>query len=108
MTGPRRLDIDHLAPLAESWDSGAPAWDDTRRKRYANELGDPRALLTVTDRSNCQKSDQDVAEWFPNQDVVCRYIADWTAVDRRWDLTAELNDLTAGCPNKPVRISPAG
>ena len=27
------LDIDHVVPLAEVWDSGASAWDDTRRER---------------------------------------------------------------------------
>ncbi|MFB4420669.1 HNH endonuclease family protein [Streptomyces sp. QL37] len=113
VTGQRRLDIDHLVPLAEAWDSGASAWNFDRRERYANDLGDSRALLAVTDRSNRQKSDQDVAEWLPIDDVVCHYVSDWTAIKLRWGLTADraehtaLTSLAEGCPNTPVHVSTA-
>jgi hypothetical protein len=39
---PRGLDIDHLVPLAEAWDSGASAWTRQRRVTYANYLDDAR------------------------------------------------------------------
>lgn len=93
--------------------SGASDWDSTPREHYANDLGDSCALLAVTARSNRQKSDQDVAEWLPDQDVVCRYISDWTAVKLRWTLTADaaehatLTNLAADCPNSPVHVSTA-
>ena len=32
-TDPGRIDIDHLVPLAEAWDSGASAWTAQRRGR---------------------------------------------------------------------------
>jgi hypothetical protein len=32
------LDIDHLVPLAEAWDSGASKWAKARRVDYANYL----------------------------------------------------------------------
>ena len=60
-----RLDIDHMVPLAEAWDSGAYTWDAGRRQRYANDLGDPRALAAVTARANRSKADQDPADWLP-------------------------------------------
>lgn len=109
----RALDIDHLVPLAEAWDSDASQWTDQRRETYANDLGDERALVAVTARSNRQKADQDPAQWLPDQAVVCRYVADWTAVKHRWALTVDpaehqvLTDLAAGCPNTPVVIQPA-
>jgi hypothetical protein len=55
VTGARALDIDHLVPLAEAYDSGASTWSPERREAYANDLGDPRALVAVTARSNRQK-----------------------------------------------------
>lgn len=39
-TQPRGLDIDHMVPLTEAWDSGACTWSAARRKAYANDLGD--------------------------------------------------------------------
>jgi hypothetical protein len=35
------LDIDHIVPLTESWDSGASAWTPARREAYANDLTSP-------------------------------------------------------------------
>ncbi|GAA2447877.1 HNH endonuclease family protein [Streptomyces macrosporus] len=65
VVGPRGLDIDHLVPPAEAWDSGASNWSDERREAYADDLGDPRALVAVTARANRQEADQDIAEWLP-------------------------------------------
>ncbi|MDO0936483.1 HNH endonuclease family protein [Streptomyces sp. DG2A-72] len=114
VTGARGLDIDHLVPLAEAWDSGASAWSAQRREQYANDLGDERALVAVTARSNRQKADQDPATWLPDTTVVCRYVADWTVIKLRWALTVDtteqqtLTDLAADCPNTPVTYTPAG
>ncbi|MBX4180198.1 HNH endonuclease family protein, partial [Streptomyces geysiriensis] len=39
VTSASGLDIDHMVPLAESWDSGASAWTPQRREAYANDQG---------------------------------------------------------------------
>ncbi|WP_231929610.1 HNH endonuclease family protein [Micromonospora inositola] len=60
------LDIDHMVPLAEAWDSGARNWTTSRRQSYANDLGDSRPLVAVTDNVNQAKGDQDPATWMPS------------------------------------------
>nr|WP_256370693.1 DUF1524 domain-containing protein [Micromonospora sp. KC723] len=74
-TQPADLDIDHLVPLAEAWDSGARTWTTSRRQSYANDLGDNRPLVAVTDNVNQAKGDQDPATWMPSYiPAHCRYI----------------------------------
>src|SRR5690606_27400118 len=51
VTAPGGLDIDHLVPLAEAWDSGASAWTAQRREAYANDLDADRSLVAVTART---------------------------------------------------------
>lgn len=82
------LDIDHMVPLAEAWGSGASSWTTARRQAYANDLGDARSLVAVTDNVNQSKSDQDPAEWLPTYDK-CRYVSEWVAVKIRWGLSAD-------------------
>lgn len=85
------LDIDHLVPLAEAWDSGAAGWDDAQRSRYANDLGAAFALIAVSAKSNRSKADQDPAEWLPpDRGYWCRYVADWVGVKLRWNLAINL------------------
>ena len=87
---PSDLDIDHLVPLAEAWDSGARNWTAAQRQAYANDLGDARALVAVTDNVNQAKGDQDPAEWMPPAaGATCRYVGEWAAVKIRWRLTVD-------------------
>ncbi|MER6112794.1 HNH endonuclease family protein [Streptomyces hirsutus] len=114
VTSASGLDIDHMVPLAESWDSGASAWTAQRREAYANDQGAPASLVAVTARSNRSKSDQDPAQWLPPAaEVHCRYVAEWVATKLRWELTADESELAAlrevatGCPEQTVTYEPA-
>ncbi len=93
-TDPADIDIDHVVALAEAWDSGASEWDAGRREAYANDLGDDRSLVGVTDSVNQTKSDQDPAEWLPEYDR-CRYLEDWLAVKVRWQLSVDAGEVDA-------------
>jgi hypothetical protein len=84
VTSASGLDIDHMVPLAEAWDSGASAWTAQRREAYANDQGAEASLVAVTARSNRSKADQDPAQWMPPAgNVHCRYAAEWTATKLR-------------------------
>ncbi|MGI5353043.1 HNH endonuclease family protein [Streptomyces sp. CA-250714] len=106
---PRDLDIDHMVPLAEAWDSGAAGWDAKTRERYANDLGSPQSLVAVTAKENRQKADKDPAEWWVSaKSASCMYLADWVATKTRWKLTIDeaekkaLTDRAARCPTTRV------
>ncbi|MGW5930506.1 HNH endonuclease family protein [Streptomyces anulatus] len=115
VTSAGALDIDHMVPLAESWDSGASAWTAERREAYANDQGAHVSLVAVTARSNRQKSDQDPADWMPpSPDAECRYVAEWVSTKLRWQLTADDRELEAlkvyadgPCEDTIVRYTPA-
>ena len=103
------LDVDHMVPLAEAWDSGASKWDVDKRQVYANDVGDVNALIAVTATTNRSKSDQDPAEWLPAKDV-CTYIKNWVHVKLRWSLTVDdkelkaIKDANAKCPKAKISV----
>lgn len=108
-----RLDVDHMVPLKEAWESGAAAWSTDARTAYANDLGDPRSLVAVSASSNRSKSDRDPAEWLPALDR-CGYAQAWVAVKWRWSLTVDDAEhaalaalLAGGCGDAVLTISRA-
>ena len=106
------VDVDHLVPLKESWDSGGRRWNAATRTRYANDLADRRTLVAVTDNVNQSKSDRDPADWMPAYGK-CRYIRQWAAIKLRWRLSVDraerrkLVKVADGCPNVVLRVSRA-
>ena len=106
------VDIDHLVPLAEAWDSGAKKWNSATRKAYANDLGDPRSLIAMTDNLNQSKGDRDPAQWMPAQRR-CTYVAQWVAVKIRWSLKVDqaekraLKNLGDDCQNVRIKVAKA-
>lgn len=115
VTDPAKLDIDHMVPLAEAWDSGASGWDAKRREAYANDQDAAASLVAVTARTNRQKADQDPATWMPPApNATCRYLAEWTATKLRWGLAADQSEIDAinvyaggPCETTVVHYTPA-
>ncbi|MGP4112239.1 HNH endonuclease family protein [Streptomyces sp. 4N509B] len=100
---PQDVDIDHLVPLAEAWDSGAGAWTTDEREAFANDLAQPQ-LIAVTDNVNQSKGDQDPAEWLPPlSDYHCVYARAWVQVKYHYGLAVDsaeqsaLSGVLAGC-----------
>jgi ABC-type transport system substrate-binding protein len=107
-TDASKLDIDHMVPLAEAWDSGAYAWTPALRKAYANDIGVSWALIAVSAASNRSKGDKDPAEWLPpSVGYRCQYVAIWVAIKARWDLAVDPAEKSAiagetACQDTPV------
>jgi Protein of unknown function (DUF1524) len=106
------VDIDHMVPLAEAWDSGARRWSSETRERFANDLRDPRPLVAVTDTVNQSKSDQDPATWMPPYGT-CKYLRQWVAVKLRWSLEVDraekraLRRQATECANTVITVTQA-
>jgi hypothetical protein len=109
-TNPSDLDIDHMVPLKEAWDSGAWSWTAAQRQTFANDLSDARALIAVTAGQNRSKSDRDPSNWIPPQkSYVCTYLSEWVAIKARWKLSMDQSEfgriknlLTASCATATI------
>ena len=109
-TNPSALDIDHMIPLKEAWDSGAWAWSAMKRQLFANDLTDARSLIAVTAGQNRSKSDRDPSNWLPPQTQYrCTYLAEWVAIKAHWKLSMDQSEfgriknvLTASCGSTTV------
>ena len=89
------LDIDHLVPRAEAWDSGASQWTTSERQAFANDVTRPQ-LLAVTDNVNQSKGDQDPATWVPSRTAyVCTYVRAWVQVKYYYDLSVDSAEKSA-------------
>ncbi|MFE9018529.1 HNH endonuclease family protein [Streptomyces sp. NPDC007808] len=89
------VDIDHLVPLAEAWDSGADGWTTSRRQSFANDLTRPQ-LIAVTDNVNQAKGDQDPAQWMPSRTAYrCTYVRAWVQVKYYYGLSVDSAEKSA-------------
>lgn len=110
---PSLLDIDHMVPLAEAWDSGARRWTTAVREAFANDLAYRKSLIAVTASSNRSKGEQDPAQWLPPRtDYRCRYVSSWIGVKYRWNLNVDANEqaalrvLVTACGNPRMVVPP--
>ena len=90
------LDVDHMVPLAEAWESGAWAWSPERRQAFANDLENRFALLSVSASSNRSKGARDPADWMPpDPSSHCIYANFWSATKSAWGLTFDPAEVDA-------------
>jgi hypothetical protein len=95
VTDPSKLDIDHLVPLEDAWQSGAWRWSLATRTAYANDLGYSADLIAVTAHANRSKGDREPPDWLPEKaSFRCAYEADWVAVEWRWHLSVSTTEKT--------------
>ncbi|OKJ96477.1 hypothetical protein AMK34_21715 [Amycolatopsis sp. CB00013] len=94
-TDPKKLEIDHVVPLADAWRSGASTWTVDRRRDFANDLAGP-LLRAVTSTVNTSKNDRDPADWVPPRTGAhCGYAKHWIHSKFRWGLTMQITEKDA-------------
>jgi Protein of unknown function (DUF1524) len=78
------VQIDHVVPLLDAWETGAQEWDQAKRVQFAN---DPLDLLAVSGKANRKKKAGDVATWLPsNKDFRCDYVTRVVKVKAKYGL----------------------
>jgi len=101
-TKPSTVQIDHVVALKAAWRTGAAAWTDARRLRYAN---DPVVLVSVDGPTNQAKSDKDASQWLPPRiGYRCRFVAKQITIKAKYALAvtaaerATMTALLTACP----------
>jgi len=88
------LQIDHIVPLKEAWQSGAKKWTKQQRINYSNDMTNNGHLIAVHGGTNGSKGYKDPAEWMPpNKDFHCGYALTWTAIKVEWQLTMDQTEF---------------
>lgn len=90
-----KLEIDHMVPKREAWESGASAWTDARREAFKNDRGYGPSLIAVTEHENASKGDEEPGferGYYlpPLASYRCTYVAEWIAVKWRWSLSVDV------------------
>jgi hypothetical protein len=95
------VQIDHMVPLGNAWQTGAGSLSKSTREELAN---DPLNLIAADGPANEGKGDDDSSKWLPKSDSFhCEYVARQIAVKtkyRLWVSTSEKASMTkvlGGC-----------
>lgn len=104
-----KVQIDHVVPLANAWQTGAQGWSAAKREQFAN---DPLNLMATDGPTNQAKGAGDAATWLPpNRTFWCPYVARQIAVKAKYDLWVTPAEKDAmqrvldSCPGEPLPSS---
>ena len=92
------IQIDHVLPLAYSWQMGSSGWTAAHREQLAN---DPLELLAVDGPDNGAKGDSGPAAWMPpSKAIACSYSVRFAQVAIKYQLpvtSADKAKMLAQC-----------
>jgi 5-methylcytosine-specific restriction endonuclease McrA len=92
ITDSSKMDIDHIVPLKEAWDSGANLWTRSQMAKFYN---DPTNLIAVSQSSNRSKGDKDPSSYLPQPKFICNYIGRYRAVKEFYRLSYDQRETNA-------------
>jgi len=88
---PADIQIDHVVPLKNAYDSGAANWTRSKKREYFNDL---QGLVASRGRENMQKGARGPSEWLPAFNR-CWYVGQWLAIKERYELTLTVREARA-------------
>jgi hypothetical protein len=81
------IQIDHVVPLKQAFDTGAWRWNYKSRCTYGNFMANNYHLLPVNSRENMSKGDKSPERYMPpNRKVTCSYLQAWLQIKLAWGL----------------------
>jgi hypothetical protein len=84
----KEVQIDHVVPLKNAYQSGAWSWPSLKRCLYANYMGNNYHLLSVDGHENMGKGDNGPDKYLPpNSRFVCQYLQDWLRIKTIWQMS---------------------
>ena len=90
------LSVANVVTVREAWESGAWAWNASKRRSFINDRADVSVLALVIAASSRQRGDKDPAGWMPSTNSnTCAYLSNWVAVKTKWGLAMDQRELTA-------------
>lgn len=95
-TESRDIQIDHMVPLKDAYDSGAWQWDYQTRCLYANFMGNNFHLISSNGIENMRKGDRAPDEYMPpNEEYQCQYLENWLKIKLIWKLRMTPSEVSA-------------
>ena len=90
------LSVANIVTAREAWQSGAWAWNASKRMSFMNDRADLTMLALVRATSVQLRGDQDPAGWMPNtSNSLCAYLKNWVAVKTKWGLAMDQREFSA-------------
>lgn len=90
------LQIDHVVPLKNAYQSGAWSWSPEKRCNYSNFLAYPEHLLAVQKHANLSKGERGPDVYLPlNESFQCQYLAIWLTIKAIWSLKIATTEANA-------------
>jgi hypothetical protein len=95
-TDSHEIQIDHMVPLKDAYDSGAWEWNYQTRCLYANFLGNSFHLISSNGTENMRKGDSAPDEYVPpNKTYQCQYLENWLKIKLIWKLKMTPSEVNA-------------
>ena len=90
------MSVANIVTVREAWESGAWAWNASKRKSFMNDRADMMMLALVRTTSAQQRGDKDPAGWLPGSSTsICAYLRNWVSVKTKWGLTMDQREFSA-------------